>query len=107
MAQIIVTAERGPEGSEVTEVHRERMRGFSDYLAASRGSLDFRWIGFGRDEARRCGDLLFWGPGGTQHVALYLGGGKMIEASSAAGKVTVSPVRTAGLQPYVARIIES
>jgi hypothetical protein len=25
MAQIIVTAERGPEGSEVTEVHRERI----------------------------------------------------------------------------------
>jgi cell wall-associated NlpC family hydrolase len=57
-------------------------------------------------QAKR-GDLLFWGPDGSQHVALYLGGGKMLEASGSAGKVTVSPVRTAGMQPYAARIIES
>lgn len=57
-------------------------------------------------QAKR-GDLLFWGPGGSQHVAIYLGGGQMLEASGSAEKVTVSPVRTAGLQPYVARIIES
>lgn len=58
------------------------------------------------NQAKR-GDLLFWGPGGSQHVALYLGGGKMLEASGSAGKVTVSPVRMSGLQPYAARIIES
>ena len=57
-------------------------------------------------QAKR-GDLLFWGPGGSQHVALYLGGGQMLEASGSAGQVTVSPVRRAGLQPYAARIIES
>jgi cell wall-associated NlpC family hydrolase len=57
-------------------------------------------------QAKR-GDLLFWGPGGSQHVALYLGGGQMLEASGSGGKVTVSPVRRAGLQPYAARIIES
>lgn len=57
-------------------------------------------------QAKR-GDLLFWGPGGSQHVAMYLGGGRMLEASGSAEKVTVSPVRTSGLQPYVARIIES
>jgi peptidoglycan DL-endopeptidase RipB len=57
-------------------------------------------------QAKR-GDLLFWGPGGSQHVALYLGGGQMLEASGSAGKVTVSPVRRDGLQPYAARIIES
>lgn len=57
-------------------------------------------------QAKR-GDLLFWGPGGSQHVAMYLGGGKMLEASGSAEKVTVSPVRTAGIQPYAARIIES
>ena len=59
-----------------------------------------------QSQAKR-GDLLFWGPGGSQHVAIYLGGGKMLEASGSAGKVTVSPLRTAGLQPYLARIIES
>ncbi len=59
-----------------------------------------------QSQAKR-GDLLFWGPGGSQHVAIYLGGGKMLEASGSAEKVTVSPVRMAGLQPYLARIIES
>jgi peptidoglycan DL-endopeptidase RipB len=57
-------------------------------------------------QAKR-GDLLFWGPGGSQHVAMYLGGGRMLEASGSAGKVTVSPVRRGGLQPYAARMIES
>jgi LacI family transcriptional regulator len=43
----------------IYHVHRERVRGFSDFLAEKpREGLDFRWIGFGRDEARRCGDLL-------------------------------------------------
>lgn len=59
-----------------------------------------------QSQAKR-GDLLFWGPGGSQHVALYLGNNQMLEASSSAGKVTVSPVRMAGLQPYLARIIET
>ena len=57
-------------------------------------------------QAKR-GDLIFYGPGGTQHVTIYLGNGQMMEASSAAGQVTVSPVRTAGMTPYVTRIIET
>lgn len=57
-------------------------------------------------QAKR-GDLIFYGPGGGQHVTMYLGNGQMLEASSAAGKVTVSPVRTDGMTPYVTRIIES
>ncbi|WP_018600200.1 NlpC/P60 family peptidoglycan endopeptidase RipB [Mycobacterium sp. 155] len=57
-------------------------------------------------QAKR-GDLIFYGPGGSQHVTIYLGGGKMLEASGSAGKVTVSPVRTAGMSPHLSRIIES
>jgi peptidoglycan DL-endopeptidase RipB len=57
-------------------------------------------------QAKR-GDLIFWGPGGSQHVAIYLGGGKMLEASGSAEKVTVSPLRTAGMSPHLVRIIES
>jgi cell wall-associated NlpC family hydrolase len=57
-------------------------------------------------QAKR-GDLIFYGPGGTQHVTIYLGNGQMMEASSAAGKVTISPVRTAGMTPYLTRIIET
>jgi peptidoglycan DL-endopeptidase RipB len=55
-------------------------------------------------QARR-GDLIFYGPGGSQHVAIYLGQGQMLEASSAAGQVAVSPVRTAGMSPHLSRII--
>ena len=57
-------------------------------------------------EAKR-GDLLFWGPGGGQHEALYLGGGQMLEAQRTGVPVKVSPVRTGGMTPYVTRIIES
>ena len=57
-------------------------------------------------QAKR-GDLIFYGPDGTQHVTIYLGNGQMLEASSAAGHVTVSPVRTAGMTPYLTRIIET
>jgi cell wall-associated NlpC family hydrolase len=57
-------------------------------------------------QAKR-GDLIFYGPGGSQHVAIFLGGGRMLEASGSAGKVTVSPVRTSGMSPHLSRIIES
>jgi cell wall-associated NlpC family hydrolase len=57
-------------------------------------------------QAKR-GDLIFYGPGGSQHVTIFLGGGKMLEASSSAGKVTVSPVRTAGMSPHLVRFIET
>lgn len=57
-------------------------------------------------DAKR-GDLIFYGPGGSQHVAIYLGAGKMLEASGSAGKVTVSPVRMAGMSPHLVRFIET
>lgn len=88
--------------------------GFTQFSYAGVGVLIPKYSGDQYDTGRKVpvaqakrGDLLFWGPGGSQHVAMYLGGGRMIEASGSAGKVTVSPVRTSGLQPYAARIIES
>lgn len=57
-------------------------------------------------EAKR-GDLLFWGPGGGQHEALYLGGGQMLEAQQTGVPVKISPVRRSGMTPYVTRIIET
>ncbi|MBS4729583.1 NlpC/P60 family peptidoglycan-binding protein RipD [Mycobacterium sp. SM1] len=51
----------------------------------------------------RPGDLICYGPGGSQSVAMYLGNGQMIEATEPA--VTVSPARTAGMTPYLTRII--
>jgi cell wall-associated NlpC family hydrolase len=51
------------------------------------------------------GDLIFYGPEGSQSVALFVGNGQMVEATDPA--VTVSPVRTNGMAPYLTRIIES
>jgi cell wall-associated NlpC family hydrolase len=88
--------------------------GFTQFSFAGVGVLIPKYSGDQYDTGRKVpvsqgkrGDLLFWGPGGSQHVAIYLGGGQMLEASGSAGKVTVSPVRRSGLQPYVARIIET
>jgi cell wall-associated NlpC family hydrolase len=88
--------------------------GFTQFAFAGVGVLIPKYSGDQYNTGRKVpqsqakrGDLLFWGPGGSQHVAIYLGGGKMLEASGSAGKVTVSPLRTAGLQPNLARIIES
>ena len=49
------------------------------------------------------GDLIFYGPEGSQSVALFIGNGQMVEATDPA--VTVSPVRTSGMTPYLTRII--
>ena len=54
----------------------------------------------------RRGDVIFYGPGGNQHVTLYLGGGQMLEAPYTGSVVKVSPVRTSGMTPYVVRYIE-
>ncbi|HEX3548642.1 MAG TPA: NlpC/P60 family peptidoglycan endopeptidase RipA [Mycobacterium sp.] len=54
----------------------------------------------------RRGDVIFYGPGGSQHVTLYLGDGQMLEAPYTGSSVKVSPVRTSGMTPYVVRYIE-
>jgi peptidoglycan DL-endopeptidase RipA len=54
----------------------------------------------------RRGDVIFYGPGGAQHVTLYLGNGQMLEAPYTGSEVKVSPVRTSGMTPYVVRYIE-
>ncbi|EHI14925.1 NLP/P60 protein [Mycolicibacterium thermoresistibile ATCC 19527] len=88
--------------------------GFTQFAFAGVGVLIPKYSGDQYNTGRKVpvsqakrGDLLFWGPGGSQHVALYLGNGQMLEASGSAGKVVAGPVRTAGLQPYAARIIET
>ena len=48
------------------------------------------------------GDLIFYGPDGTQSVALFVGNNQMVEVGDS---VTVSPVRTNGMTPYLTRII--
>lgn len=50
------------------------------------------------------GDLIFYGPNGTQSVALFIGGGQMVEATEPG--VQVSPVRTDNMAPYLVRYID-
>jgi cell wall-associated NlpC family hydrolase len=54
----------------------------------------------------RRGDLIFYGPNASQHEAMYLGNGMMLEAPYTGSQVKVSPVRTSGMMPYVTRLIE-
>ncbi|MCP9275011.1 NlpC/P60 family peptidoglycan-binding protein RipD [Mycolicibacterium arenosum] len=49
------------------------------------------------------GDLIFYGPDGTQSVALFIGNGQMVETADTG--VKVSPVRTNGMAPYLSRLI--
>ncbi|MGP8059617.1 MAG: NlpC/P60 family protein [Acidimicrobiales bacterium] len=42
------------------------------------------------------GDLLFYGPGGSQHVAMYIGGGQMIEAPYTGAVVWITGARFSG-----------
>jgi len=48
------------------------------------------------------GDLIFYGPGGTQSVAMYLGNNQMLEVGDV---VQVSPVRANGMTPYLVRVL--
>jgi cell wall-associated NlpC family hydrolase len=54
----------------------------------------------------RRGDAIFWGPNGSQHVAIFLGNGQMIEAPYTGSTVKIAPVRTSGMTPFVVRYIE-
>ncbi|WP_336791262.1 NlpC/P60 family protein [Gordonia malaquae] len=51
------------------------------------------------------GDMIFYGAGGTQHVALILGDGTMLEARESGTTVHIVPVRTDGAEPVVVRML--
>lgn len=51
------------------------------------------------------GDLIFYGPGGSHHVAIYLGDGMMLEAPNSGSVVKKSPVRWSGMTPHAVRLI--
>jgi len=54
----------------------------------------------------RRGDMIFYGPNASQHVAMYLGDGQMLEAPYTGSVVKISPVRSSGMTPYATRLIE-
>ena len=51
------------------------------------------------------GDLIFYGPSGNQHVAIYLGDGTMVDAPQSGQNVSITPVRQGGMAPYAVRLI--
>ncbi|RNE49730.1 DIP1281 family NlpC/P60 protein [Corynebacterium alimapuense] len=51
------------------------------------------------------GDLIFYGSGGSNHVAIFLGDGMMLEAPSSGSYVKTSPVRWSGMSEYAVRLI--
>ncbi|CAN5300563.1 NlpC/P60 family peptidoglycan-binding protein RipD [soil metagenome] len=50
------------------------------------------------------GDLIFYGPDGSQSVAMFIGNNQMLETTDTG--VTVSTVRTTNMAPYLVRIIQ-
>jgi cell wall-associated NlpC family hydrolase len=55
---------------------------------------------------KRPGDMLFWATGGRiHHVALYIGGGRMIEAPYSGSHVRIAPVRYGGILGYATRLL--
>ena len=50
----------------------------------------------------RKGDMIFYGPDGSQSVAMYLGNNQMLEVGDV---VQVSPVRSNGMAPYLVRVL--
>ncbi|WP_343599006.1 NlpC/P60 family protein, partial [Mycobacterium sp.] len=49
------------------------------------------------------GDLICFGPAGSEGVAIYIGNGQMVEATPPA--VMVTTARSDGMNPYLTRII--
>jgi cell wall-associated NlpC family hydrolase len=78
--------------------------GFTQFAFAGVGVLIPKFSGDQYNTGRKIppsqakrGDLIFSGPGGTRHVVIYLGNGRVLEEASSYGKVSVNPPRTAGL----------
>jgi peptidoglycan DL-endopeptidase CwlO len=51
------------------------------------------------------GDLLFYGPGGSEHVAMYIGNGEMVEAPYTGSFVQDTPIRTGSGFVGVGRVV--
>jgi cell wall-associated NlpC family hydrolase len=56
-------------------------------------------------EEMQRGDMIFYGPNASQHVALYLGDNEMLEAPQSGSTVRISPVRWDGMTPYAVRMV--
>ena len=48
------------------------------------------------------GDILAWGPGGSQHVSIYIGSGRMIGANNPSRDVVIEPINGSYWKPRYA-----
>ena len=85
-------SKRGLDCSGLTRIVYKAVNILLPHFAASQMHLG-KWV---RQKFLRPGDLLFYYDGG--HVALYIGNGKMIHASSSYGRVVNAPLRTGWTQ---------
>jgi len=49
--------------------------------------------------------MVFYSPSGIHHVALYIGGGMMIEAPESGSYASVTPLRLQDIMPNAARVV--
>ena len=56
-------------------------------------------------DAGTSANMIFYGPSGNHHVAIYLGDGMMLEAPNSGSTVQKAPVRWSGMSPYAVRLI--
>lgn len=84
------------------------------YAFAAAGVSLPHYSGYQYDQGRKVplgqmqpGDLIAYQTAGRiGHIALYIGGGRMVEAPFSGSQVRIAPVRyTPGLLPYVARLL--
>jgi len=109
----------GPDGGGVTGPTRGTGTGLNTVGFDASGLMQYAYAGAGLKLPRssgqmykvgqrvmpsqaKKGDLIFYGPEGTQSVAMFLGNGQMVEVGDV---VQVSPVRTNGMAPYLVRIL--
>lgn len=53
------------------------------------------------------GDMVFRGPGGTQHVAMYLGNNQILESPQSGGAVRIAPFDASTFLSQGVRVINS
>ena len=63
------------------------------YSGAQYSSCSYHFYDMGEAQP---GDLLFYGSGGSRHVAMYAGGGMMVEAPYTGATVRLTTARTSG-----------
>lgn len=97
----------GPDGFDCSGL---TMRAWSAAgVAINRTSRDqYRQVRKISYDSLRPGDLIFWGsvpsdPGSIHHVAMYVGGGQMVEAPRPGVPVRVTAVRWSGTMPFAGR----